>query len=315
MTESMRAIRFHDYGGPEVLKIDVVPRPAPKDDEILIRAQAWGVNPVDWKIREGHVRKRVNIPLPATPGGDIAGVVAEVGAQVTDFSVGQAVFAMVGLLGASAEYVAVKAAFAAPAPATLDGIQAASVPLAALTAYQALFEHGGLQAGQRALVHAAAGGVGGFAVQLARSAGAEVVGTASAANADYVRGLGAAAVIDYRSPDVDLASQGRFDLVFDLVGGDASLQSLRALRPGGVMVGGVPPGEALQQQAAAAQVRVLGIQVHPDGRQLREIATLIDAGKVGTTIAAVYSMNQVGIAHEQSKTGHTRGKIVVQCLS
>jgi NADPH:quinone reductase-like Zn-dependent oxidoreductase len=315
MTESMRAIRFHDYGGPEVLKIDVVPRPAPKDDEILIHAQAWGVNPVDWKIREGHVRKRINIALPAIPGGDIAGVVAEVGAQVTDFSVGQAVFAMVGLLGANAEYVAVKAAFAAPAPATLDGIQAASVPLAALTAYQALFEHGGLQAGQRALVHAAAGGVGGFAVQLACSAGAEVVGTASAANADYVRGLGAAAVIDYRSPDADLGSQGRFDLVLDLVGGDASLQSLRALQPGGLTVGVAPPSEALQQHAAAAQVRVLRIQVHPDGRQLREIATMIDAGKVGTTIAAVYSMNQVGIAHEQSKTGHTRGKIVVQCLS
>ena len=236
-----------------------------------------------------------------------SGVVAEVGAQVTDFSVGQPVFAMVGLLGAYAEYVAIKAAFAAPAPATLDGMQAASVPLAALTAYQALFEHGGLKAGQRALVHAAAGGVGGFAVQLARSAGAEVVGTASAANADYVRGLGAAAVIDYRSPDVDLASQGRFDLVLDLVGGDASLQSLRRMRPGGVMVGGVPPGEALQQQAAAAQVRVLGIQVHPDGRQLREIAALIDAGKVGTTIAAVYPMNQVGhcARAEQDRT-HAR---------
>jgi NADPH:quinone reductase-like Zn-dependent oxidoreductase len=126
----------------------------------------------------------------------------------------------------------------------------------------------------------------GLPVQLARSAGAEVVGTASAANADYVRGLGAAAVIDYRSPDVDLASQGRFDVVLDLVGGDVSLQSLRAMRPGGVMVGGVPPSEELQQQAAAAQVRVLGIQVHPDGRQLREIAALIDAGKVGTTVAA-----------------------------
>jgi NADPH:quinone reductase-like Zn-dependent oxidoreductase len=313
MTETMKAIRFHDYGGTEVMKLEQVPRPVARDDEILIRAQAWGINPVDWKIREGHVRKRVNIPLPATPGGDICGVVEQVGAQVADFKVGQTVFVMTGLLGACAEYVAVKAAFAAPKPAKLDPVHAASVPLAALTAYQALFEHGGLESGQRVLVHAASGGVGGFAVQLARSAGAEVVGTASAANADYVRGLGAAEVIDYREASGAGLPSRRFDLVFDLVGGDASLQSLRELKAGGVFVGGVPPSEALQKEAAAAGVKVLGMQVHPDGRQLREIAALIDAGKVGTTIAAVYMMDQIAIAHEQSKTGHTRGKIVVQC--
>jgi NADPH:quinone reductase-like Zn-dependent oxidoreductase len=137
------------------------------------------------------------------------------------------------------------------------------------------------------LVHAAAGGVGGFAVQLARSAGAEVVGTASAANADYVRGLGATDVIDYRNPDYD-RYRASFDLVFDLVGGDATTQSLTALRNGGALVGAVPVSDALREQAAAAGIRAVGFQVHPDGRQLREIAALIEAGKVRTTIAAVY---------------------------
>jgi NADPH:quinone reductase-like Zn-dependent oxidoreductase len=312
MTETMKAIRFHDYGGPEVMKVEQVPRPGAKEDEILIRALAWGVNPVDWKIREGHVRKRVNIPLPATPGCDICGVVAQVGPLVTDFKVGQPVFAMTGLLGACAEYVAIKATFVALQPAKLDALHAASVPLAALTAYQALFEHGGMKSGQRVLVTAASGGVGGFGVQLARSAGADVVGVASAANADYVRSLGASEVIDYRDTSVARSSSRRFDLVFDLVGGDTGLQSMREIRPGGVFVGGAPPSDALQKEAAAAGVKALGMQVHPDGRQLREIAALIDADEVDTTIAAVYTMDQIGIAHEQSKTGHTRGKIVVQ---
>jgi NADPH:quinone reductase-like Zn-dependent oxidoreductase len=306
-----KAIRFHEYGGPEVMKFEEIPRPVPKDDEILVRVHAVSVNPVDWKIREGHVRRMLDIPLPAIPGGDLSGVVEETGAGAGDLRVGDAVYAMTGLLGAYAERVAVKSANAAPKPASLDHAHAASVPLAALTAYQALFEQGALKAGQRAMVIAAAGGVGGFAVQLARSAGAEVFGTASAGNADYVRSLGAAEVIDYRNPDY-ARHAGGFHVVFDLIGGETSLQALGVLRRGGVLVSGVPAGEALQKQAAAAEVRIAAFRVRPDGGQLREIAGLIDAGKVQTTLAGVYPIEEAGKAHLQSKTGHTRGKIVLR---
>jgi NADPH:quinone reductase-like Zn-dependent oxidoreductase len=310
MTAVTRAIQFHDYGGPEVMKLEEIPRPVPKDDEILVRVHAAGVNPVDWKVREGLVRKRMHIPLPGIPGGDLAGVIEQAGTQAGGLSVGQRVYAMIGLLGAYAEHVAIKSVMAAPMPASLDFVHAASVPLASLTAYQALFEHGGLKARQRVLVHAAAGGVGGFAVQLARNAGAEVVGTASPANAGYVRELGAVDVIDYRNPSYSQYA-GRFDLILDLIGGETSLQSLVVLKPGGTFVGVAPPGEALQQRASAAQLRVLGMLVHPDGTQLREIAALIDAGSVRTTLAAVYPVQEAGQAHLQSKSGHTRGKIVL----
>jgi NADPH:quinone reductase-like Zn-dependent oxidoreductase len=257
---------------------------------------------------------RFNIPLPAIPGGDIAGVVTQVGAAVEGFAVGQAVYAMLGLLGACAEYVVLKSGFAAPKPASLDFVHAASVPLAALTAWQALFEQGALQRGQRILVQAAAGGVGGFAVQFARHAGAEAVGTASAANLDYVRSLGAVDAVDYHSGKA-FGAEKSFDMVFDLVGGDAGLRCLPLLKPGGIMVGGVPSSEAVQQQVAALQLKAVGFQVRPDGRQLREIAALIDGGKVRTTLAATVPWQDIARAHELSKSGHTRGKIVLQAVA
>jgi len=305
-----RAIRFHEYGGPEVMKLEEVPRPLPQAGELLVRVHALGVNPVDWKIRSGLARARFNPPLPVIPGGDLAGVVEALGPGVTDFQPGQPVFAFIGLMGAYADELAIKAAVAAPKPQSMDFVQAASVPLASLTAWQALFEQAELKSGQRLLVHAAAGGVGGFAVQIARQAGATVVGTASAANADYVRGLGAEEVIDYRGGDF-ARFKGSFDVVFDLIGGDTSLLSLELLRGGGVHVGGAP-ATALADKAAAAGIRVKNVLVRPDGKQLSEISRLIDAGKIRTTIAAAFPWEQAGLAHEQSKGGHTRGKIVLK---
>ena len=307
----MKAIRYHDYGGPEVMKLEEIDRPVPKDDEILVRVQAMGVNPVDWKIREGHVRKRINIPLPATPGGDIAGVVEQVGSAVTGFKVGQPVFAMIGLLGGYAEYVAAKAQAVAPMPSNIDALQGASVPLAALTAWQALFDHGGLKAGQRVLVHAAAGGVGSFAVQFAKEAGADVAGTCSAGNAPFVRELGASQVIDYHT-DYFAANAGRFDVVLDSIGGDTAMRSLELLKAGGILVGVAPPSEAVVQQATAAGCRAVGFQVKPDGAALAKISALIEAGKVRTTVAAVFPLAEAGKAHDLIKLNHTRGKIVLQ---
>jgi NADPH:quinone reductase-like Zn-dependent oxidoreductase len=307
------AIRFHDYGGPEVMKLEQIPLPVPQADEILVRVHAMGVNPADWKIREGLFRKRINIPLPAIPGGDISGVIEQVGAEAKGVSVGQPVFAMIGLLGAYAEHVAIKPGITAPKPANLDHMQAASVPLAALTAWKGLFELGGLERGQRVLIHAAAGGVGSFAVQLARNAGAKVVGTASADNVAYLSELGADEVIDYRKGSFEAHAHG-FDVILDLISGETGARSLQLLKKGGIHVGVLPPPEPLLQQAEAAGLRVAAVQVVPDGGRLREIGKLIEAGKVRTTVAAVFPLEQAAQAHEESKKGHTRGKIVLKSI-
>ena len=309
-----KAIRFHDYGGPEVMRFEEVEQPMPKEGEILVRIHAVSVNSVDWKIRSGLVRKRFNLPPPIIPGGDLSGEVAAVGAAVTDFAAGQSVFAMIGLWGAYAEHAAFNASMAARKPASIDHVHAASVPLAGLTAWQALHEQGALTPGQRVFVHAAAGGVGGFAVQLARVAGAEVIASASAQNADYVRGLGANEVIDFR---VDSAEPytGSVDLVFDLVGGDASIRSLALLKPGAALVAVAAPSQALREQGEKLGRRVLSLQVRPDGAQLARIAALIDAGKVTTTVAAVFPLAEASAAQELSKLGHTRGKIILRAVA
>ena len=309
-----KAIRFHDYGGPEVMRLEEVEQPMPKEGEILVRIHAVSVNSVDWKIRSGLVRKRFNLPPPIIPGGDLSGEVAAVGAAVTDFAAGQSVFAMIGLWGAYAEHAAFDASMAARKPASIDHVHAASVPLAGLTAWQALHEQGALTPGQRVFVHAAAGGVGGFAVQLARVAGAEVIASASAQNADYVRGLGANEVIDFRVDSAD-PYMGSVDLVFDLVGGDASIRSLALLKPGAALVAVAAPSQALREQGEKLGRRVLSLQVRPDGAQLARIAALIDAGKVTTTVAAVFPLAEASAAQELSKLGHTRGKIILRAVA
>jgi NADPH:quinone reductase-like Zn-dependent oxidoreductase len=307
----MKAIRFHDYGGTEVMKYEDAPTPVPKDDEILIRVHAMGVNPVDWKIREGHVRQRIVLPLPVSPGGDISGVVEKVGAAAAGFRAGDAVFAMIGLVGAYAEYVCIRPGIAAAKPKTMSHVEAGSVPLAALTAWQALTEKAGLKAGQKILIHAAAGGVGQFAVQFSRVLGADAVGTCSPANNEFVRGLGASAALDYHT-DVYAANAGRFDVVLDTMGGDVALKSLELLKPGGILVGVAPPNEKTVAAATASGKRTAGLQVRPDGAQLAEISRLIDAGKVKTAIAQVFPLAEAGKAHDLIKTGHTRGKIVLK---
>lgn len=309
-----RAIRFHDYGGTEVLHFEGIEQPAPRDGEILVRVHAASVNPVDWKIRDGLMRKRFNLQLPVIPGGDLSGEVAAVGPGVTNFRVGDPVFAMIGLLGAYAEHVTFKAAMAASKPASIDHVQAASVPLVGLTAWQALHEQGDLRPGQRVFVLAAAGGVGGFAVQMARAAGAIVIASAAAKNADYVRGLGASEVLDYR---IDSAAQyaGGVDLVMDLAGGEAGIRALELLTAAGALVAIAAPSEALRERAAKLGRRVLALQGRPDGAQLAHIASLIDAGKITTTVAAVFPLAEAGAAQELSKLGHTRGKIILNAVA
>ncbi|MET0987489.1 MAG: NADP-dependent oxidoreductase [Steroidobacteraceae bacterium] len=310
---TMKAARIHDYGGPEVFHYDDIPRPEPKDDELLVRVHAVGVNPADWKIRSGFTRSMFTLPMPAIVGGDIAGVVEQVGANASGFKVGDEVFAMLGLVGAYAQYVTVKPALVALKPKSLDFTQAASVPLAALTAWQALVDNAQVQAGQKVLIHAASGGVGSFAVQIAKSKGAVVTGTTSAGNAAYVREIGASDVIDYRSEKFESRAKD-MDVVIDLLGGETGEKSISVLKPGGILVQISGTSEAVQKLAEAAKVRAVKIMVKPNGEQLREIAKLIDAGKIRTTIAHVFPLSEAGKAQEQSKTGHTRGKIVMTAV-
>jgi NADPH:quinone reductase-like Zn-dependent oxidoreductase len=297
-----------------VLRFEEIEQPAPKDGEILVRVHAASVNPVDWKIRDGLLRKRFNLQLPVIPGSDLSGEVAAVGPGVTNFRVGDPVFAMIGLLGAYAEHVTLKAAMAASKPASIDHVQAASVPLVGLTAWQALHEQGDLRPGQRIFVLAAAGGVGGFAVQFARAAGAIVIASAAVKNADYVRGLGASEVLDFR---IDSAVQyaGGVDLVMDLAGGEASVRALELLTPAGALVAIAAPSEALKERAAKLGRRLLSLQGRPDGAQLAQITSLIDAGQVTTSVAAVFPLAEAAAAQELSKLGHTRGKIILNAVA
>jgi NADPH:quinone reductase-like Zn-dependent oxidoreductase len=312
---TMKVTQIHDYGSSDVLCYEDAPRPEVKAGEVLIRVHAAAVNPVDWKLRSGHVRARFELPMPCRLGGDIAGVVEAVGEGVDKFAPGDNVYAMIGLWGAYAEYVSVNADLVAASPSTMTMEEAASVPLAALTAWQGLHEKGGLASGQTVLVHGGSGGVGGFAVQLAKAAGATVYASASAKNADYVKSLGADGVFDFRDASASAAPQN-VDLVMDAIGDAESLPKLfNCLKEGGTVVqvapGGSPEATAIAEQKKAT---TLGFQVHPDGGQLAEIASLIDAGKVRTEIAAAFPLAEAGKAHDMSMAGHTRGKIVLTCI-
>jgi len=303
-----KAIRIHGYGGHEVLRCEDVPAPAPQAGEVVVSVRAMGVNPVDWKIRNGVARAVIDKPFPLVLGADIAGVVETVGAGETRWRPGDEVYGMVGLSGAHAEQIAIAAAALAPKPANLDFVAAASVPLAALTAWQAMVEVANVKPGDRVLVHAAAGGVGGFAVQIAAARGAHVIGTASAGNLQFVRGLGALEALDYAAQPFEDATRD-IDVAFDLVGGDTALRSLAVIKAGGLFVSAtrLPPPETF----AGKDVRVQHVLVKPNGAALQQIGALIEAGRIRTHVSATFPMAEVAKAHARSETSHTRGKIVL----
>ena len=308
---NMKAIRFHSYGGPEVLVLEEVPRPQPEAGELLIRLQSAGVNPLDWKVRAGHVKEWLHHRLPLIPGWDASGVVEEVGEGVTAFKKGDGVYGMLDfkLDGAYAEYVVAKAEDLASPPTSIDPVRAGAVPLAALTAWQALFDVAGLASGQSVLIHAAAGGVGHFAVQFAKWKGARVIGTASAVHASFLRDLDADEAIDYKTTRFEEAVR-EVDVVLDLIGGDTQRRSWQVLKKGGVLVATL--GISSPEDARKHQVRGEGVMVQPDSVQLAEIASLIDKDKVNPVVTEILPLAEAARAHEMSQTGHTRGKIVLQ---
>jgi len=308
---TMKAVAMHAYGGPEVLKYEDAARPDPATGEVLVRVHAAAVNPVDWKVRAGHLRGFLNYSLPLIPGWDLSGVVEATGAGVTDWKQGDAVYARPDLRrnGAYAEYIAVRASELGHKPRSIDHVQASAIPLACLTAWQALFDAGGLKAGQRVLIHAAAGGVGTFAVQLAKWKGAHVVGTASERNHAFLRELGADEVIDYTKTNFEEVVRD-VDVVLDTLAGQTRDRSWNVLKKDGILVSIL--GQPSPDDAAQHGVRAAGVFVEPNQAQLGEIAKLVDSGKLRPIIETVLPLAQAARAHEMNQTLHTRGKIVLQ---
>ena len=307
-TATMKAVRIHSFGGPEVLRLEDVPKPEPTGDELLIHIHAAGVNPVDWKIREGRLGR---IPLPSLMGSDFSGNVEALGPGITDFRVGEGVFGTVAdESGSYAEYALASVAQIAEKPPGLDYLTAAALPIASLTAWQALFDAGVLRAGQKVLIHAAAGGVGSFAVQLARWKGAYVIGTTSRRHVDFTRQLGADEVIDYTA-DAFQDQVREVDLVLDTIGGETQERSWKLLKKGGVLVSIVQsPSEAV---AGAHGMKGLFLRCdHKRRDQLAQIAELVVRGHIQAHIETVLPLKEARHAQELSQGGHTQGKIVLR---
>jgi NADPH:quinone reductase-like Zn-dependent oxidoreductase len=306
----MKAIRIHSYGDPSVLRYEQAPLPDLAEDDLLIRVIATSVNPVDWKIRQGLARSLLDYPLPLILGWDVSGIVERTGRAVTRFRPGDAVYSRPDIRrnGTYAEFVAVRESEVAPKPATLSHVEAATLPLVSITAWESLFTTGGLQAGQRVLIHAGAGGVGTIAVQLARARGARVTATASAANAALVAGLGADEVIDYRQTPVAQMPRG-FDLVFDTIGGATQDASWDLLAPGGMLVSIVSP--PAQEVAQARGLRAGYVFIQPNAAILTELGQMVDIAQIRPVVGAEFALKDIRQAHEFSETGRARGKIAI----
>lgn len=306
----MKAIQMKSYGGADVLSYDDVPTPEPQADEVLVRIYAAPINPIDWKIREGYMQGWLQHQLPLIPGSEFSGVVAAVGADVSAFKAGDEIYGYCSLArcGAYAEFIAVKETEIAAKPVNIDFNHAAAIPVGALTAWQA-FAMAGLSAGQTVLIHAAAGGVGSLAVQIAKARGAHVIGTASARNAEFVKSLGADEVIDYTTTKFEEVVKD-MDVVFDLIGGETQARSFGVLKTGGWLISAVGPPS--QEESEKHGVKSAMIMVQPNAVEMKEMTALVEAGKLKTFVETVLPLSEARQAHELSQQGRTRGKIVLQ---
>jgi NADPH:quinone reductase-like Zn-dependent oxidoreductase len=311
MPGTMRALVTHQWGGPEELRLEEIPRPVAGEDELLVRVAAAGINPVDWKTRRnGGLMKSRGIEPPVVLGWDISGVVEALGPGTERFAVGDEVFGLAGFpkpVGAYAEYAAVPASDMAFKPANISHAEAASLPLVSLTAHQA-FELSDLGPGQLVLIHAAAGGVGSAAVQLAKARGARVAGTAGTANQDFLRELGVEIPIDYTTTDF-AEVLADVDVVLESQGADVRQRSWGVLRTGGVMVSILGP--LPQEDAEAHGVRGVHMLVRPNGQQMQAIADLVAQGAMRAFVQDTFPFARAAEAHRAAETGHTRGKLVL----
>lgn len=311
----MHAMRYHEFGDPECLREDVVERPTPAEDEVLVQLAATSVNPVDWQLGAGYGRGRFDLPLPFTPGMDFAGVVREVGPGVSRYAIGDRVFGAqwIARCGTYAEYAAVPAALVEHAPKNLSLHAAAAVPLAALTAWEAV--HGNVRAGQLVLIQGGAGGTGTFALQFAKQRGAHVIATSSAHNHDLLRSLGADAVVDYRATRFEDIVEP-VDAVIDLVGGDVPLRSIPLIRGGGALVSIVPAPDTVAKCEAAAgrhgiRLSFVNMSTRRDGATLAGIAGQLETGTLKVVVSESCPLARASEALARSRAGHVRGKIVL----
>jgi len=304
-----RKVRIHRFGGPEVIRVEEVEPSMPDASQLLVRVKAASVNPVDFKIRDGHYLAVKEDRLPYTLGRDVSGVVEKLGAQATRFKIGDEVLGMVGIGGGGyADEVVVDEAAFARKPPTIDHIHAAAIPLAGQTAWQGLFRHGQLKAGQVVLIHGGSGGVGHFAVQFAKAKGARVLTTVSTERVEFARSLGADVVIDYKTQRFEDQAHD-LDMVFDLIDGETRERSWQLLKKGGVLVSTLTGPS--QQTAAKFGVRALRYTVEADGKELDEILSLVAAGKVKPHVEKTYPLQEAAQGLNSVERGDSVGKVVL----
>ena len=309
LPKTMKAIVAHEYGGPGVLKYEDVPLPEPKENEILVRVIASGVNPADPLILNGKYAKEFGTHLPLVLGYDMAGLVVKIGAKVTKLKVGDPVYAYLLWGGGWAEYCISNEGESAMKPKSLSFVEASAVPLAALTAWQALIDVGKLESGQTVLIHGGSGGVGSFAIQIAKARGARVIATASTANQDLLKQLGADVAIDYTKQKFEEIAHD-VDLVLDPVGRDTLARSYGMVKKGGIVVTIVSRCD--EAELKKHEIRGASLSSHPDSAELGEITKFIDAGKIKPIVTEVLPLADAAKADAQAETHHTRGKIVLK---
>ncbi|MFC4402572.1 NADP-dependent oxidoreductase [Gracilibacillus xinjiangensis] len=308
-----KAVIINQYGSKDVLEEGTITLPELGANQVLVREKATSINPIDWKLREGYLKQMFDWEFPIILGWDVAGIIEEVGSAVTDWKAGDEVFARPDTtrFGTYAEYTVVDDNLLAKKPANISFGEAAAVPLAGLTAYQALFDHGKLEKGEKVLIHAGAGGVGTYAIQLAKEAGAYVYTTASPKNHELLQSLGADEVIDYHTTDIKDVLKD-IDLVFDTIGGETQNNSFDVLKENtGRLISIV--GEPNQDKANERNVEAKGIWLEPDGKQLSKLAALLENGKMKSIVGNTFPLSQKGVydAHALSETHHAAGKIVI----
>ena len=308
---SMKAIVAHEYGGPEVLKLEDVPRPEPKDDEMLVKVFAAGVNSFDGTLRSGKYAKANGTQLPWHPGYDIAGIVEHVGSKVTKFKVGDPVYAMINILkgGGYAEYALAKETDAALKPATISFLEAGGAPSVALTSWQAIVDKANVQSGQTVLIHGASGGIGLFAIPIAKIRGARVFATASTANQDFLKELGADVAIDYKTQKFEDVAKD-VDVVIDAVGGETLKRSYSIVKKGGIIVS--LSDDVDQAQVGKYGIRGTSIIVQNNGDELGQIGKLIDEKKIKVIVSETFPLADASKAEAKADTGHARGKVVLK---
>ena len=306
----MKAVRIHQYGNVDTLRYEDADEPMLRADDVLIRVVGTSVNPVDWKIRQGHLKEMIPHRMPVILGWDVSGVVSAIGVKVSKFKVGDCVYARPDIErdGTYAEFIAVRETEIAMKPKTISHIEAGVLPLCGITAWEAIVNVAKVSAGQSVLIHAASGGVGSIAVQLAKSRGAYVVGTASAANRALVESLGVDEFVDYRAQRLQ-GTVKKIDVVFDTVGGQTQNDSWSVMSPGGILVSIVsnPPAD----EAKKLGMRAAFVFVKPNAATLEEIAQLIDDGKLRPIIGAEFALQDIKHAHGLSESGRAKGKIAI----